>query len=106
MEEIKGKLSELFNCTLITMICSIVAVLASTIVLYISSQDCSSSVRVDDKFNAIMYDIRKIENLVQESRSTEVNIDKLMNDYRKLQTENELLLDKLQFYREKYEKIP
>lgn len=106
MEEIKEKLSELFNCILITMVCSIVAVIASTIVLYITSQDYKSFVKLDDKFNVIMYNTRSIENSIQKSQSTKTNIDELLNDYQKLKLENELLLDKLQLYREKYEKMP
>lgn len=106
MEEIKEKLSELFNCILITMVCSIVAVIASTIVLYITSQDYKSFVKLDDKFNVIMYNTRSIENTIQKSQSTKTNIDELLNDYQKLKLENELLLDKLQLYREKYEKMP
>ena len=106
MEEIKEKLGELFNCILITMVCSIVAVIASTIVLYITTQDYKSFVKLDDKFNVIMCNTRSIENTIRESQSTKTNIDELLNDYRKLKLENELLLDKIQLYREKYEKMP
>lgn len=106
MEEIKEKPSELFNCTLITMVCSIIAVIASAIVLYITTQDYKSFVKLDDKFNVIMSNTRSIESSIQKSQSTKTNVDELLNDYQKLKLENELLLDKLQLYREKYEKTP
>lgn len=106
MEEIKEKLGELFNCTLITMVCSIVAVIASTTVLCFTSKHYENFVKLDDKFNVIMCNTRSIENSIQKSQSTKTNVDELINDYQKLKLENELLLDKLQLYREKYEKMP
>ena len=38
------------------------------------------------------------------NRSTEANIEKLLNDYKKLKVENEVLLERIQSYKEKYEK--
>lgn len=54
--------------------------------------------------NAVNYNVRGIDDGIRMNRSTEANIEKLLDDYKKLKVENEVLLERIQSYKEKYEK--
>lgn len=54
--------------------------------------------------NVVNYNVRGIDDSIRMNRSTEANIEKLLNDYKKLKVENEVLLERIQSYKEKYEK--
>lgn len=106
MEEIKETLNKL------TAVCfASAALLAITFLLVVGVLIIENNVLIslhdlEKDVNVVNYNVRGIDASIRMNRNTEVNIEKLLNDYKKLKVENELLLDKLQLYREKYEKMP
>lgn len=78
MEEIEEKLKELSNCIYVLIFCSALSLLGLLTVI----------IPADSNFKSLK------------------RLEKMSNDYEELKKENEILLNKVQFYREKYEKMP
>lgn len=78
MEEIEEKLKELSNCIYVLIICSALSLLGLLTVI----------IPADSNFKSLK------------------RLEEMSNDCEELKKENEILLNKVQFYREKYEKMP
>lgn len=97
MEEIKNKI--VLVCT-ISIGCSVITCLL-LLGLLVKGSDTLRS--LEDDVKTVNYNIRGIDEELRMYRSTERNIENILNDYKKLRIENEILLDKIKFYRDKYE---
>lgn len=105
MKEIEEKLKELSNCVYILIVCSVLALLGLLTIIIPADSNFKSSNRIEDKLIVINAELGALNNYIRSTRNS-VNVEMLLNDCEKLKRENEILLDKVQFYREKYEKMP
>lgn len=53
--------------------------------------------------NIVNYNVRGVDEKIGMNRNTEINIRELLNDYKKLKIENEILLREIHSYKEKYD---
>lgn len=53
--------------------------------------------------NIVNYNVRGVDEKIGMNRNTEINIRELLNDYKKLKIENEILLREIYSHKEKYD---
>lgn len=104
MEEIKETLNKFTVACFASAVFSAVTFLLVVGVFIIENDMLSSLHDLEKDVNVVNYNVRGIDDSIRMNRSTEANIEKLLNDYKKLKVENEVLLERIQSYKEKYEK--
>lgn len=99
MEEIKETLNKFTTACIVSAVTFllVVGVLVVENDVLVSLHDLEKDVSV------VNYNVRGIDDDIRMNRSTERNIENILNDYKKLRMENEILLDKIKFYKDKYE---
>lgn len=106
MEEIKQKIEGIFSCTFITAIFTVVMLVCTAITVVSVNKNNETLRSMSDKVSSTSIGMGVCLDYILQSENSRNSIDKFMEDYKKLKKENEVLLDKVQFYREKYEKMP
>ena len=104
MEEIKETLNKFTTCCTANAVFSAITFLLVVGVFIIENDILTSLHDLEKDVNAVNYNVRGIDDGIRMNRSTEANIEKLLDDYKKLKVENEVLLERIQSYKEKYEK--
>lgn len=104
MEEIKETLNKFTAVCVASAVFSAITFLLVVGVFIIENDMLSSLHDLEKDVNVVNYNVRGIDDGIRMNRSTEANIEKLLNDYKKLKVENEVLLERIQSYKEKYEK--
>lgn len=104
MEEIKETLNKFTTVCTANAAFSAITFLLVVGVFIIENNILTSLHDLEKDVNAVNYNVRGIDDGIRMNRSTEANIEKLLNDYKKLKVENEVLLERIQSYKEKYEK--
>lgn len=104
MEEIKETVNKFTAACIASAAFSAVTFLSVVGVLVVENDVLISLHDLEKDVNVVNYNVRGIDDGIRMNRSTEANIEKLLNDYKKLKAENEVLLERIQSYKEKYEK--
>lgn len=106
MEEIKEKSNNFIDLLPVILFCVVITTLLCLASVFINCENSKELIKLNNRVEAISYNVRGLDYSIKESTSTTTNVKKLVDDYQALKRENEILLDKIQFYREKYEKMP
>lgn len=103
MEEIKETLNKFTTACIVSAVSSAVTFLLVVGVLVVENDVLVSLHDLEKDVSVVNYNVRGIDDDIRMNRSTERNIENILNDYKKLRMENEILLDKIKFYKDKYE---
>ncbi len=96
MEEIKKKIDSISLIARISLMGSVISLLVSAKLL-IMTDNATNSIRDDIK--TVNFNVRGLDEGLRMNRSTEMNIEKLLDDYKKLKSENEILRNKINSYK-------